>query len=1139
MCTLMLNLTREDFAYAYGTFWQLARDPIFALEAARKGRAGVNPRELYFLDVFLWLPGLKTRLPGEPEFLRCLQPSCLGRLTRKGYNSKPTARRVRGLHRDYFLLTNRLECNLPGCSKSCQGTDPGVVSQMSDALQASFPVFITPRAAIDKKLVSVMGACYATRFGPKPFSEMLSEMHHLDHAQREMIYLAFLLSSPTPQSSPEPFSAYNDKLRFSGSTPSVNYCKGVFVDWMRAHRAYHDRITSALPGRYLRGDHTFKLLKLMALLGGVPTHVGLYTVVNEYEEIRGQGLTLTKELSFVEGLYSGIAQSLHIHGHEATQLMWSDNARAERGFHEHCTPSLRDGVVHIQSDTYSRLPPLNPKFVYLAEADLIDTICYHILNRSPDSNLLIGISIEHNVQADGQGGVMDIPAHTGVDVICIVVPDNVYVFKISHLNSVAYAPPNLKALLSSDRVVKIGHQIHVALRRVARMWNLFTLQTQLAMRDSQQIIDLGRVAKTKGAVSDVKAGLSMLTGCVLGHSIAQTSTIRLSDWSLPQLTLDQQTLAAAKAYSGYRIWQTLMLDKSVGLPVYVPIPGTLVNIRGGGSRVVALGTVVEQPPLGSSISIRHGVEGGEKNINLTRTRILVQVDDIRIPGYEPALHKLSLEKMGPPPFQIVMTQSMVVTRNSEPPVEAPETANGGLGVPVDIATYDPLENVCAPGDLPEVLGPNDFNDPSMGLGHGDSDGVDADPGEDRDLEDSIQSPPVVPNPSNEEDEFGFMDGVEMAELMEAHEASTSSSTLDPLAQPKIPTPATLPTRTFEDIFHVKDRLLDLLPKGHSAFKPFAAALGLATFVYDRHDRAAVEASLKKTGETWNEAIRARTSAMHRRVRRYIPPPDILVSALTALFDGWKDIVCSINPTKNGQLFSEEARHQAENFLKSAQDGFLSDPPGYALYYKLGVDKDGLVCYRCVRGTNSVEGGVHMPLRRAFGSLRASPELTDVLLCNLRNRRNTKIGYMNRTGTKWKGHFNLWLSDEIVELAAEVGIRPSFPIPDILATRISTDECFGIIPVPKKMVHDLALNVIDPERVDSSQTAIVYHRGTPAHRLTRLSTTPISTYDYLAMRQRTQHPVVPIHTTAEFKLFNTLMKSGGFYKQPTLKQPLAS
>ncbi|KAJ7709395.1 hypothetical protein B0H14DRAFT_3491768 [Mycena olivaceomarginata] len=50
------------------------------------------------------------------------------------------------------------------------------------------------------------------------------------------------------------------------------------------------------------------------LLNGVPTNVGLYTV----------------ELSYVEGCYQGIAESLKLHGYGPTQLMWSDNARAER-----------------------------------------------------------------------------------------------------------------------------------------------------------------------------------------------------------------------------------------------------------------------------------------------------------------------------------------------------------------------------------------------------------------------------------------------------------------------------------------------------------------------------------------------------------------------------------------------------------------------------------------------------------------------------------------------------------------------------------------------------------------------------------------------------------------------------------------
>jgi hypothetical protein len=58
-----------------------------------------------------------------------------------GYNSDPFARRVKGLHQDYFLLTNRLECvkSAGGCGAKFQGTDPMILSQLSRSLQQSFP----------------------------------------------------------------------------------------------------------------------------------------------------------------------------------------------------------------------------------------------------------------------------------------------------------------------------------------------------------------------------------------------------------------------------------------------------------------------------------------------------------------------------------------------------------------------------------------------------------------------------------------------------------------------------------------------------------------------------------------------------------------------------------------------------------------------------------------------------------------------------------------------------------------------------------------------------------------------------------------------------------------------------------------
>lgn len=64
----------QPLCYKNGTFWHRRRDAVFALEASRMTSSGINPRELYFRDVFVWLLGLPTRLPGEPEVLYC--PTC-------------------------------------------------------------------------------------------------------------------------------------------------------------------------------------------------------------------------------------------------------------------------------------------------------------------------------------------------------------------------------------------------------------------------------------------------------------------------------------------------------------------------------------------------------------------------------------------------------------------------------------------------------------------------------------------------------------------------------------------------------------------------------------------------------------------------------------------------------------------------------------------------------------------------------------------------------------------------------------------------------------------------------------------------------------------------------------------------------
>jgi hypothetical protein len=67
-----------------------------------------------------------------------------------------------------------------------------------------------------------------------------------------------------------------------------------------------------------------------------------------------------------------------------------------------------------------------------------------------------------------------------------------------------------------------------------------------------------------------------------------------------------------------------------------------------------------------------------------------------------------------------------------------------------------------------------------------------------------------------------------------------------------------------------------------------------------------------------------------------------------------------------------------------------------MYYQMKVDKNGLPKYRCVRGTNSVEGSIHQKIVQQFGAFNASPQLADALLAEFRHRHNERCSIRNRT-----------------------------------------------------------------------------------------------------------------------------------------------
>ncbi|KAG6896938.1 hypothetical protein C0992_005144 [Termitomyces sp. T32_za158] len=181
------------------------------------------------------------------------------------------------------------------------------------------------------------------------------------------------------------------------------------------------------------------------------------------------------------------------------------------------------------------------------------------------------------------------------------------------------------------------------------------------------------------------------------------------------------------------------------------------------------------------------------------------------------------------------------------------------------------------------------------------------------------------------------------------------------------------------------------------------------------------------------------------------------------------------------LFNHRCWEIAKNALENIRRGYYSDPPGVTLYYAGKRDKFGLLRYRCCRGTNAIEGGVHQNMIRWFGAFNATPEFALELLRDY-------VLYHN------------------LKLLDVVSTRFSSKPPDFYPggwvngdNFVRSTEVFGILPLPLDLRNKLGMLVYHP---DFAHEVKIRHQ-------------------YLALRQDTRVAILPVHTQDErglFKLF---------------------
>jgi hypothetical protein len=422
----------------------------------------------------------------------------------------------------------------------------------------------------------------------------------------------------------------------------------------------------------------------------------------------------------------------------------------------------------------------------------------------------------------------------------------------------------------------------------------------------------------------------------------------------------------------WRIYEGLMKIDSVGLPLQSTqiFAGQLVTL------------VIGKAPLAEGELVAHnGFWPSPLNgtpMKVTAAYAVIKITKLLVPGHSIAKHSQTLQWLADHGGHAIVQIRSLRSRSLTPPHPSEYDPSLGIPAPMNPPTTNPSwlistvqpNNTITSEDSPEyeydrdsVMSDGDevcsqlIFATQLLIGNQDPDSLDHD-----DAENSTEDM--------------FIEAIRHAQQILSQTGNSDS----------------LASRVLDDAYHFMDRLVRLLSKKHSIFKEFARQFSETIFIRDQEDEANVRAVLEEKGIKLEYAICAKKSALNHRIRRYIPPPEKLAADLEILFNSFKNVCDSVDQanSRGSRFFSEEAQETANTLLETVRLGFLSDPPGISRYYIRGKDRDGLILYRTVRGTNSVEGGVHMLIRRIYGSLRASPELTEAIIANWFFRRNRRV-----------------------------------------------------------------------------------------------------------------------------------------------------
>jgi hypothetical protein len=184
-------------------------------------------------------------------------------------------------------------------------------------------------------------------------------------------------------------------------------------------------------------------------------------------------------------------------------------------------------------------------------------------------------------------------------------------------------------------------------------------------------VEVAKLAKEKGAISDARIGLADICAAVLHEKLDKTTAVRVStEWDNSELSSEQKEYAALDALASLKIYHKLAQVPTSEKVSDTAIPGSPVSVLQDDGQVIAQGII----SLTTSESTCRGLKQ-------TKTRARVTIQKVIVPAAILPLHNnVSLGSIDSVPFDILVKCTKlrncmaVQNQSSQPEVPWPSTS---------------------------------------------------------------------------------------------------------------------------------------------------------------------------------------------------------------------------------------------------------------------------------------------------------------------------------------------------------------------------------------------------------------------------------------------------------------------------------